>query len=177
MLDRPETPSKNLRASRSSSKYFRVLREVAPLHPAPFPPLTHSTQVGFLAGNSLPQSHVVHSVGGSAVAKPYCVSGRFHPQKAWKSAGMKHSLDTFNNGMIEVLSHTVLTRGIVDGEFLFRASRLEVEDELLVKIFAPLVRVKDFDRGIILGAKVSFKLFVRTENAALLLKEIGMAIA
>jgi hypothetical protein len=53
----------------------------------------------------------------------------------------------------------------------------KVPDEFFVEVLAPTIRVKGFDRGTILGMKVSFELLVCIEGTTLLMKKVDMAVA
>ena len=91
-----------------------------------------------------------------------------------KAAGMQDSLDPFDSNMIEDLSHSILLRSVVNGEFVNCSLLSEVPYEITRQILATVMGMKNFDPMVKLGVHPHLKSPVGLKSIGFMPQEINM---
>lgn len=80
---------------------------------------------------------------------------------------MQQRTNALDDGAVAAFRNAVVLGGIVNGEFLLRAARFEVEDELLPQVLAAAIRMHNLDVGLLVCRRPRLKLFVGVEGLIL----------
>jgi hypothetical protein len=97
-----------------------------------------------------------------------------HPIAAWEAAGVQDSPDPFNSNTIEDLSHSILLRSVVNGEFVNSSLFSEVADKITGQVFATAIRMKNFDPTVKLGVRPHLKSPTGLKSVGFVPQEINM---
>ena len=91
-----------------------------------------------------------------------------------KAAGVQDSLDTFDSNTVEDLSHSILLRSVVNGEFVNSSLFSKVADEITGQMFATVICMKNFDPMVKLGVHPHLKSPIGLKSVGFVLQEINM---